>query len=263
VTAVLAARGLVAGYGGIPVVHGVDLDVAAGEVVSLLGANGAGKTTLLLTVSGLLTPIDGTLEVLGEAVPARRRVRASTVTARARLGLAHVPEDRGLFADLTAREHFRLGSRRAGRSGGQTLDLDEVLGWFPALARVLDRRAGLLSGGEQQMLSLARAVVGAPRLLLVDELSLGLAPMVVEQILPSLRTIAGRTGAGVVVVEQHVGLALAVSDRAYVLGHGRVLAAGTSAEVASQAEVLEAGYLGGVPDTGDSRPPGESLGPAD
>ena len=262
-TSVLTARSLVAGYDGVAVVHGVDLEVAAGEVVALLGANGAGKTTLLLTVSGLLNPIAGSLEVLGESVVPGRRVRAAGVTARARRGLAHVPEDRGLFPDLTAREHLRLRSRRSRRGTSDSLELDEVLEWFPALTRVMDRRAGLLSGGEQQMLSLARAVMDSPRLLLVDELSLGLAPLVVEQILPSLRTIATRTGAGVVVVEQHVGLALAVSDRAYVLGHGAVLASGTAADVAGQVEVLEAGYLGGNRGPRPEAGPGAPGPPAD
>jgi len=125
--------------------------------------------------------------------------------------------------------------------------MDEVMEWFPALARVSARRAGVLSGGEQQMLALARAVVSGPRLLLVDEMSLGLAPLVVEQLLPSLRTVAQRTGAGVLVVEQHVALALSVADRAYLLGRGRVLASGSGADMASDVAVLETGYLGDVP----------------
>jgi branched-chain amino acid transport system ATP-binding protein len=162
------------------------------------------------------------------------------VWSLARQGVAHVPEDRGLFFDLTARENLLLGHR--GRRA--PVELAQLLGWFPALARILGRRAGLLSGGEQQMLALARAVVSGPRLLLVDELSLGLAPVIVEQLLPVLRAIANETGMAVVVVEQHVGLALATADRAVVLRRGRVLASGPAAELARHADLLQAGYLG-------------------
>jgi branched-chain amino acid transport system ATP-binding protein len=238
----LDVRGLVAGYDRVAVVHGVDLHVDAGEVVALLGPNGAGKTTTMLAVSGLAARLGGEIEVLGATAPGRpgRVPRISAVWRQARRGVAHVPEDRGLFFDLTAREHLRLGRPRRGPS----VELDRLLGWFPALEPVLDRRAGLLSGGEQQMLALARAVVGVPRLLLVDELSLGLAPIIVEQLLPVLRSIAADTGAGVLVVEQHVGLVLSIADRAYLLSQGRVVADGTAADLAARPELLEAGYLG-------------------
>jgi len=246
VSALLALRGVAAGYDGTAVVHDVDVEVSPGEVVALVGPNGAGKTTLLLTVSGLLTPLAGDLEVLGDAVRPGGRVRTAEVVRRARRGLAHVPEDRGLFFELTAREHLRLasGRRRRGADRPEPPTTAEVLEWFPALARVLDRRAGLLSGGEQQMLALARAVLGGPRLLLVDELSLGLAPLVVASLLPTLAAIARRTGAGVVVVEQHVAMALEVADRGYLLAGGRVLASGPAAELAASPDLLAAGYLG-------------------
>ena len=246
-SSLLVLRGLAVGYEGVAVVEGVDLTVGAGEVVALVGPNGAGKTTLLLTISGLLTPVAGELEVLGERVGAGGRVRTPTVVRRARRGLAHVPEDRGLFFELTAAEHLRLATPRGRRSPEAPTPptLDEVLSWFPALARVLDRRAGLLSGGEQQMLALARAVLGGPRLLLVDELSLGLAPLVVANLLPTLAAVAQRTGAGVVIVEQHVPMALDVADRGYLLAGGRLLASGPAAELAASPELLAAGYLGG------------------
>jgi branched-chain amino acid transport system ATP-binding protein len=241
---VLVTKGLHAGYDGVAVVHGLDLTVDAGEVVALLGANGAGKTTTLLTVAGLLPPIDGTLIVLEEVAHDEhgrgRHVRRSALTRtwrRARRGVALVPEDRGLFPGLTVREHLRLV--RGGRDAAtRAFDL------FPALAPLADRPAGLLSGGEQQMLALGRALVRGPRLLMVDEMSLGLAPIIVERLLPMLRTIASETGAGVLLVEQHVPMALAVADRAVVMSRGRAVASGTAAELAARPEVLEASYLG-------------------
>ncbi len=239
----LELRGLRAGYDGIAVVHDLDLVVRPGEVVALLGANGAGKTTTLATVSGLLPVLGGTMSVLGDDPARRRRVRIADVWRRARAGVAHVPEDRGLFYDLTVSENLRLGApprARRDRAPGP----DEVFELFPALAGVADRRAGLLSGGEQQMLALARAVSSGPELLLVDELSLGLAPIIVARLLPVLRTIAERTGAGVLVVEQHVPLVLAVADRAVVLDRGRVALSGPASEVASRVDEIEAGYLG-------------------
>jgi branched-chain amino acid transport system ATP-binding protein len=237
---ILRVQGLSAGYDGIAVVHDVDLTIASGEVVALLGANGAGKTTTLLTISGLVPKLAGTIEVAGEPTHERRRVRVADVWQLARRGVAHVPEDRGLFFDLTAAENLRLG--RPAR--GDSIPIDRVLSWFPALEKVLGRRAGLLSGGEQQMLALARAVIGKPRLLLIDEMSLGLAPIIVEQLLPVLRSIASETGSGIVLVEQHVGLVLEVADRAYLLSQGRVVFDGTAAELRDRPELVESGYLG-------------------
>jgi branched-chain amino acid transport system ATP-binding protein len=240
---VLVARQLVAGHGGVAAVHGIDLRVAVGEVVALLGANGAGKTTTLLTISGLLPRLGGELELLGEPIPQQRTARSAEVWRTARRGVAHVPEDRGLFADLTVAENLRLATQGR-RARADALPLDDVLAFFPALARLLGRPAGRLSGGEQQMLALARAVRMRPRLLLVDELSLGLAPIIVEQLLPTLRLVADELGAGALVVEQHVPLVLGVSDRAYVLERGRVTLEGTSDELAQRADVIESGYLG-------------------
>jgi branched-chain amino acid transport system ATP-binding protein len=242
---VVEVRGLVAGYGKVEVVHGVDLHVDAGEVVALLGANGAGKTTTLLTISGVLPRLGGDVEVLGSSLPRSRRVRPAAVAALARRGVAHVPEDRGLFFDLTAAENLRLGRRRR-RGSHQPLPMEQILEWFPALSGVLDRRAGLLSGGEQQMLAIARAVQGRPRLLMVDEMSLGLAPIVVDHLLPVLRTIASELGSGVLLVEQHVSLVLSISDRAYLMDRGTILADGVASELAERSELIESGYLGTV-----------------
>ena len=235
----LQVDGLVAGYDGVPVVHGIDMVVDAGEVVVLLGANGAGKSTTLLTLSGLLPALGGEVRFAGQPVTQRRRGTAPAVRL-ARAGLCHVPEDRGLFADLTVAEHLRLSRRR-----GEGSATDSVPDRFPALARLADRRAGLLSGGEQQMLALARGLASRPRILLVDELSLGLAPLVVRDLMPVLRQIADEDGVGVLVVEQHVQLALSVADRAYLLRRGRIALSGSAAELAARLDEVEAGYLEG------------------
>jgi branched-chain amino acid transport system ATP-binding protein len=232
---VLDIRGLVAGHDGVPVVRGLDLRVHAGEVVALLGPNGAGKTTTLQTVSGLLPIIGGEIDVLGRPPTPRVAHRV------ARRGVGHVTEDRSLFFDLTARQNLSVGvagRRRSARA------VERVLGLFPELEPVIDRRAGLLSGGQQQMLALARALVGEPRLLLVDEMSLGLAPIVVQRLLPMVRAVADDTGAGVVLVEQHLTMALELADRACLLVHGDVVAQGPVAEMKDRRELFEASYLG-------------------
>jgi branched-chain amino acid transport system ATP-binding protein len=233
---VLTVAGLDAGYDGTAVVHGADLTVDAGEVVALLGPNGAGKTTTLRTVSGLLPVLAGRIEVVGEPVPTGAAHRV------ARRGVGHVTEDRSLFFALTARENLRLA--RGGRRARRRDATDTVLDVFPELVPLLDRNAGLLSGGEQQMLAMARAMVTEPRLLLIDEMSLGLAPMVIERLLPVVRAAAVESGAGVLLVEQHVGLALGVADRAYVMANGCVALSGRADELADAGLALEASYLG-------------------
>ena len=232
----LDIRGLSAGYEGVPVVRDLDLTVAPGEVVALLGPNGAGKTTTLQTVSGLLPVLAGTVEVLGRPTSARSPHQV------ARRGVGHVPEDRGLFFELSVRQNLRLAVPGARRRRAPAVR--RVLKVFPELEPTLDRPAGLLSGGQQQMLAMARALVGEPRLLLVDEVSLGLAPIVVDRLLPVVREVADSTGAGVLLVEQHVAMALGVADTAYVMVNGRIARQGPAAELAGQRDLLEASYLG-------------------
>jgi branched-chain amino acid transport system ATP-binding protein len=229
----LSVRGLRAGYDGLPVVRNLDLHVDEGEVVALLGPNGAGKTTSLLTISGVLATLSGEVRLFGTSTKGRRPHHL------ARQGLGHVPEDRALFFQLTVRDNLRLG--RVGR--GRKTKVDRALELFPALEPLLDRRAGLLSGGEQQMLALGRALLGRPKLLMVDEMSLGLAPIVVDRLLPVLRTIATESGCGVLLVEQHVHKALRVADRAVVLNHGDVVMSGTASELVAVGDRVAFSYL--------------------
>jgi branched-chain amino acid transport system ATP-binding protein len=232
VTPLLEITDLSAGYDGVPVIRDLSLHVDSGEVVALLGPNGVGKTTTLLTVSGLLPVIAGTIELLGGPVDGERPYRV------ARRGLAHVPEDRSLFFDLSVRDNLRLGARKTSE------ELSAAYEYFPELEPLQDRRAGLLSGGEQQMLALARALMGAPKLLVVDEMSLGLAPVIVERLMPALRRIAKERGLGVLLVEQHIQKVLSIADRGYVIAHGSLVVEGAAADLLNRRDVIEATYFG-------------------
>jgi len=229
---VLVLDKLTAGYEEAAVIRDIDLTVAEGEVVALLGANGAGKTTTLRTISGIVKPMSGRVE-FGSV-----DLEGTSISGRARMGIAHVPENRGVFFGLTVAEHFRLGSR------GERLDAEAAYRYFPALAELKDRRCGLLSGGEQQMLAVGRALARHPRLLLLDELSLGLAPLVVEGLLPVVREYAVDSGCGVLLVEQHVQLALEIADRGCVLSHGEVVMHDSAEVLRRDRDLLMASYFG-------------------
>jgi len=224
-TPVLEAKKMCAGYGPVEVVKDLDLVVHSGEVVALLGVNGAGKTTIVRALSGQLKPSGGQVWLRGRptTAPLHKRVRD---------GMRLITEDRSVFMGLTTAENLRLG----GQSRDACLEL------FPELERLLDRRAGLLSGGEQQMLTLARALAAQPMVLLADELSLGLAPLICVRLLAALRTAADR-GAGVLLVEQRARDALRVADRAYVISNGRVAVSGPASELAGRIEEIESTYL--------------------
>jgi len=225
VTRVLECRGLCAGYGNVTVVRDLDLHVEAGEIVALLGRNGAGKTTSLLTLAGAMKPVAGEVRFLGAA-------DRSSLAARSRRGLGLMTDDRSVFFGLTVRENLRLARGN-----------DTMLTLFPELERHLDKPAGLLSGGEQQMLGLAAVLSREPKLLLVDELSFGLAPRIVQRLMTALRDTADR-GTAVVLVEQFARLVLDVADRAYLLVNGRVESERTTAELRADIGELERVYLG-------------------
>ncbi|MGZ8695278.1 MAG: ABC transporter ATP-binding protein [Gaiellaceae bacterium] len=232
----LELRAVEARYGPIIALHGVSLSVDEGEVVALLGANGAGKTTTLRAVSGLVSKS-------GDVLYEGKEVRRASPERLARLRVAHVPEGRGLFPELTVWENLRMGAYVRRDRGGVRADLQRVCEYFPWIPERRSQHASTLSGGEQQMLALARALVGSPRLLMLDEPSLGLAPLVTQELFRVVRELNEREGLTVLVVEQNANIALSVSNRAYVLEVGRVAVEGSSAELQAH-EGVRRSYLG-------------------
>jgi branched-chain amino acid transport system ATP-binding protein len=223
-------------YGPIRALHGVSLTVDEGEVVALLGANGAGKTTTLRTISSMT-------RTSGDIVFDGRRIARRSPEYAARLGVAHVPEGRGLFPELTVWENLRLGAVGTGRRAVLADESKRVVGYFPWIERRRDQQAATLSGGEQQMLALARALVGRPRLLMLDEPSLGLAPTIVRELFATVKRLNEEDGLTVLVVEQNATIALDIAARAYVLEVGKVAVAGTSDEL-KRHEGVRKSYLG-------------------
>jgi branched-chain amino acid transport system ATP-binding protein len=224
----LEARGLTIGYGKAAVGWDIDLHVSAGEIVALLGPNGAGKTTTLLTLAGFLPLINGTIAFRGKSTA---RVRPESL---ARGGLSLIPDDRALLASLTVRETLRLVTR-------PEITATEL---FPELEPLMDRKCGLLSGGEQQMVAIARALAPRPPLVMIDELSLGLSPLLVDRLLKALRKEADSSGTAVLLVEQQVQEALSVADRALVLVHGRVVLDEPAKTLLDNRRLIESTYLG-------------------
>ena len=223
-------------YGPIRALHDVALKVERGQLVGILGANGAGKTTLLRTISGLVRAKSGSIRLDG------REIGATRPDEIVRLGIAHVPEGRGIFPDLSVRENLLVGAHTRPSRAEIAADSARMLEMFPALARREKQEGSTLSGGEQQMLALARALMGRPRLLLADEVSLGLAPVITRQVFGHLQMLREQ-GITIVVVEQNAHLVMKMADHVYVLKHGRLAMHGTPAELASQRELTEA-YLG-------------------
>ena len=231
----LSVENLVSGYGRIEALHGVSIEVRAGEVVTLIGANGAGKTTLLRAISGVQPVAAGAIRFDGRAIDRR------PAHTRVALGIAQVPEGRQLFAPLTVEDNLRLGAWSR-RGHDVWPDIERIFALFPMLAAMRAVAAGALSGGQQQMLAIGRALMARPRLLLLDEPSLGLAPILVDQILDIIATLR-REGLTILLVEQNARAALAIADRAYVIETGRITLGGTAAEIAADHRVAEA-YLG-------------------
>ncbi|HUY64806.1 MAG TPA: ABC transporter ATP-binding protein [Acidimicrobiales bacterium] len=236
----LEMSALRAGYDGIPVLFGIDVRVEAGEVVALLGPNGAGKTSTLRAASGVIAAMAGTVRFDG------RDLAGSPPEAVARMGLLHVPEGRGIFPSLEVGETLRLAASIAGVGRAKVVAaLDEVYDTFPRLKERSTQTAGTLSGGEQQMLALARGLISRPKLLMVDEMSQGLAPTIVDQLFAIIAGFPAR-GVSVLLVEQFVGRALAVADRAYVLEKGEVSYDGDAATLAADESFVTGSYLGDI-----------------
>jgi branched-chain amino acid transport system ATP-binding protein len=237
-TALLSVRGVKAYYGNIIALKGIDVDVEQGEIVTLIGANGAGKSTLMMTIFGRPRAREGSIVFAG------RDITQLPTHEIARLNIAQSPEGRRIFPRMTVKENLQMGAQVLSGRGDVASDLDRVLALFPRLAERLGQRGGTLSGGEQQMLAIARALMGRPRLLLLDEPSLGLAPLIARQIFDIIRTLNRRDGLSVFLVEQNAYHALKLAHRGYVIVNGTITMSGTGRELLERPEV-KAAYLEG------------------
>jgi len=236
-SSLLEVRGLKASYGPTEVLHGIDLDVEQGQVTALLGANGAGKTTTLRALCHFQVRTSGSIAFKGAPIENRSTEQI------AMLGVGHVPDGRGTFLGLSTEENIRLGGHGQGDKGALTEDMERVYGYFPRLRERRAQQAGTLSGGEQQMLAIARALMGRPSLLLLDEPSFGLAPLVVKDIFSIMRRIRTEQKVAILLVEQNARVALELADTAYLLETGRIVKSGTAAEL-RQDDAVRRAYLG-------------------
>jgi len=232
----LQTTALSGGYGKITVFRDLNLDLHPGNVLAILGPNGSGKTTLMMTLAGLIPRLAGDVTLQGKTLPSGKPSIAN------RSGIVLIPDNRELFTTLTVQENIEIP-----RLPGHTTAIDDMLELFPALKKRLKIKAGSLSGGEQQMLAMACGLVQHPKVLLIDEMSMGLAPIIVETLMPIVRQVADGTQATVVLVEQHVGLALEVADEALVMVHGQVALQGPAQQFRNDPTQLEAAYLGDTP----------------
>ncbi|CAH0211297.1 ABC transporter ATP-binding protein [Peribacillus sp. NPDC101481] len=224
-------------YGNIQALKGISLSINEGEIVTLIGANGAGKSTLLKSISGLLKPKQGKIVYEGQSIGGKA---AQSIV---KMGISHVPEGRRVFANMTVEENLQLGAYLRKDKAGIKQDMEKVYELFPRLLERLKQQSGTLSGGEQQMLAMGRALMAKPRLLLLDEPSMGLAPLLVKQIFNIIEEI-NKTGTTILLVEQNANLALSIADRAYVVETGRIVLSGKSEELTASEEIKNA-YLGG------------------
>lgn len=236
-SSLLCIRGLQAGYGDVPILWDIPLEIGRREIIGLLGSNGAGKTTLLNVISGMIRPMKG--EILFQ----EKEISLLTPTKRVQMGITQIPEGRLLFSGLTVKQNLRLGAFARKDKSNLEKELKNIFHLFPRLAERKDQLAGTLSGGEQQMCAIGRGLMARPKLLLIDELSLGLAPLVVDHIMEALKKVYDEGNLSILLVEQDVQLGLEFSHRAYVLETGRIVKEGKSDDLAKDPEIRKA-YLG-------------------
>ncbi len=242
---ILVVNNLETWYGPVNAIKGINLTVQPGDITAVLGANGAGKTTLLNTIAGVIDPSKGSVEFDGHAI------QGNEADQVARSGLVLVPEGRQIFPFLTVRENLTMGTFARRDASGIQSDLDRVFSWFPRLKERHDQHGGLLSGGEQQMLAIGRALMAKPTVLLLDEPSLGLSPLLTQEIFKIIQKINGELGMTILVVEQNASIALATANQGYIMELGRIVAAGTTKELTAKDDVKEF-YLGGAAHGDDS-----------